>query len=81
MLVKLNFYMVKEFFENILIIHDKFINNCPMHILTWEFIWITIDYFCHSSEMSRYSLSVCLNDEIIIANNNIYKFVIVNEIA
>ena len=38
MLVELNFNMVKEFFENILVVHNKFINNCPMHILTWKFV-------------------------------------------
>ena len=38
MLVELNFNMVKEFFENILVVHNKFINNCPMHILTWKLV-------------------------------------------
>lgn len=81
MLVELNFNMVKEFFENILVVHNKFINNCPMHILTWKLVWIAIDDFCHSGEMSGNSLSVSLYDEVIVANYNVYEFVIVYEIA
>lgn len=81
MLVELNLNMIEEFFENILIIHYKFINDCSVHILAGKFIWIAIDDFCHSGEMSRNSLSVSLNDKVIIANYNIYELMVVDEIA
>ena len=78
MLIELNFDMIKEFFENLLVIHYKFIDNSSMHILTWKFIWVSINYFCHSSKMSWYCLSISFYYEVVVANYNIYKFVVVN---
>ena len=71
----------EEILKQLLIIHNKLIDNRSMHVDTRELIRVAVDDTGHAGEVIRNLLCVCVNDEVVVTSNVFKEIAIVCIVA
>ena len=73
--------MKEEILKEFAVVHDEFVDNGTMHILTGEFVGVAVDDFGHAGEVVGDLFGVGVDDEIIITRHILQKIAIIRIIT